>query len=152
MKFNLIFILFFSLSAFAGINQFKNQRLESEILSLPQGSKLKIALQSISQNCSSITNLASVRTARNRNVSSDSFDYYYEHQIIDSTLPTIVYLPGGPGGFSIGRSLNVGKANLIKIDPRGTGCNFDNGKYFSSDEVSTNYSADDILAVLKKEK
>lgn len=146
------FVLFFNLSTFAGVNQFNNQRLENEILSLPQGSKLKVALQSISQNCSSTKNLVSIRVAKNQNNAGGYFDYYYEHQVIDSALPTIIYLPGGPGGFSIGASLNVGTANIIKIDPRGTGCNFDNGKYFSSAEVSTDNAADDILEVVKKEK
>jgi len=152
MKFITLVVLSFVFSSYAKGNAFQNIRLENEISKLSDGIKLKVSLQEILKNCKATENLKSIKVSKNKNRDTNYFEYYYEHQIVDTSLPTVIFFPGGPGAFSIGSHLSLGKVNVVKIDPRGTGCNFDNGQLFSSEEVSTNNAAADITAIIKQEK
>src|SRR5262245_41883587 len=61
--------------------------------------------------------------------STDTFEYAFEYHAASSpNLPTVVYIPGGPGQTSIGESedwlsrLPAGYG-VVLTDPRGVGCN-----------------------------
>lgn len=79
--------------------------------------------------------------------------YWYQHlEQAGDDAPTIIFLPGGPGGSSIdGGPLLPDDANLIFTDPRGIGCNAGDAPYPSS-FYSTEQFADDIIAVIAASK
>ena len=70
-----------------------------------------------------------------------------------SGFPTVIYLPGGPGGTSIGDqgiSLLIPESyGLIQTDPRGAGCNAN--KLLKFTDVNTEVLAEDILRVTNAE-
>lgn len=83
---------------------------------------------------------------------------YYQHIINDPSLPTLIQLPGGPGGSSIGYYEDFEHLsslfNLLFIDPRGFGCNFmgSDTDLLIYDNLGNHRVADDVLKIVKKEK
>ncbi len=72
-------------------------------------------------------------------------------------LPTIIFLPGGPGATSIfmGGFQDVGLGipksyPLVLTDPRGTGCNGNIGSKLPDDAHSTDIWADDVISIIHK--
>jgi len=97
--------------------------------------------------------------------STTSFKYWYRHIKVKNPtsldLPTIIYLPGGPGGSSItdfklnrhlGLLVKQKLANVIQIDPRGVECNWLNPNNLTSEMVSTKKAYEDIIDIILKEK
>jgi pimeloyl-ACP methyl ester carboxylesterase len=101
---------------------------------------------------------------------SETFEYHYliKQKSNDPKVPTIIFLPGGPGGTSINMGfMTEGETglpfdflelafglpknyNVILTDPRGRGCNFDSNKPLSHDAFRTHYLASDVLAMISK--
>ena len=94
-----------------------------------------------------------------------SSKFSYRYQVIGEANPeepTIIYLPGGPGGSSINNyHLNESKDYLIKtslpdnetrifIDPRTSGCNQGDEKKFPDDSLRSEYLASDVIAVIRE--
>lgn len=86
-------------------------------------------------------------------------DYWYRYLYKGSHLPTVIFLPGGPGGNSMSyyvgaleRIIEASKANVIFIDPRGVDCNFVDPAKFPPETISTEEAAKDIIQVIKKER
>ena len=79
---------------------------------------------------------------------SKTFTYYYEQIITDASLPTIVYLTGGPGGSQIGNIYEF-HYNYIEIDPRGLGCNFGSKSDFDLDALTSWQTAMDVVEVIR---
>lgn len=82
------------------------------------------------------------------------FPYMFQLQWVDRQKPLIVVLPGGPGGTSTIETPRFDDRfnedlNLLRIDPRGTGCNNGGASYFPGDQMSTQQSVEDIAEVLK---
>lgn len=92
------------------------------------------------------------------NPSAGTFPYRYELSFVnkDPEATTAVYLPGGPGGGSIGETArfqeNFPTMNLVLIDPRGVGCNFQGPDGFKLRQLSTEEHARDVLDVIKQLK
>ncbi len=89
---------------------------------------------------------------------SDSPTFEYSFQFIrgaDPRSPTVIVIPGGPGGASIndwGTFLDTlfvlpSGGNTIFTDPRGIGCN--DRPNISDDSISTENFAADIVAMVK---
>lgn len=88
--------------------------------------------------------------------------FSYRYQIvgeIDRNQPVVLYLPGGPGGNSIMN--NELEDNLIELsnelpksltriffDPRAVGCNQATATELPDDALTTNYLAEDVIAVI----
>ena len=83
------------------------------------------------------------------------FTFKYRHRLAKPGQPTLVYIPGGPGGDSInqrGNQMTTPEGwGLIQTDPRGIGCNELTGQvpdaFYTSEHL-----ADDIVAMLKHAK
>lgn len=110
-------------------------------------------LKSIAKTCSeekSLQYIDDTPVDQNDPAQTKTFRYYYSHKIISPTAPTIVYLPGGPGGESIGRNKEFPEGyNLIFIDPRGVGCNYSDAQDYPAKYLGTQFATDDILRVIK---
>jgi len=88
--------------------------------------------------------------------SSSQFEYRYQFIGTDSSQPVVIYLPGGPGITSMSglpkgpyQPLPPSLINVVYTDQRGVGCNngdFNNGP---TDVFSSQYFAEDVLAMIK---
>lgn len=102
-------------------------------------------------DCSAIDNLSSIeRPADPQLPSSPRIPFYYRYlRGTDSSQPTVIFLPGGPGQSSItnaDRRLN-GTYGFIQTDPRGAGCN---QHFFAANpKLSTELFASDIVALVR---
>lgn len=82
--------------------------------------------------------------------SAQTFSYHYKY--IASTkkdAPLVIYIPGGPGGTSIG-SVDPrvsAEYSLVLTDPRGSGCN-DSAEIALAD-ISSEAIADDLIQLIK---
>jgi len=92
---------------------------------------------------------------------SPFFEYKFQNirTMNNPEMPTIIFLPGGPGGSSMVKQWNFLSHffyafpkegfNFILTDPRGAGCNSNPEIQFSDDAFSTSYLAADILAMIR---
>jgi len=80
---------------------------------------------------------------------SGTFTYYFEHDVKNPSQPTIIHLPGGPGGGSIGERINLHKFNYINVDPRGIGCNYHSEATFSRQALTSWQTIMDIAQVIE---
>jgi pimeloyl-ACP methyl ester carboxylesterase len=82
-----------------------------------------------------------------------SLKYQYVRKAFTG-FPTVVYMPGGPGGASIGdqsiSSFIPDSFGLIQTDPRGAGCN--TSRKLKMADLSTPILAKDILTIIDTEK
>lgn len=85
---------------------------------------------------------------------SQTFDYSY--QIVsyrDRDEPTIIYIPGGPGGASMNKPALIPAGKIILTDPRGVGENYN---YWSAggqiQDLSSEAVAEDILSIIREKK
>lgn len=91
---------------------------------------------------------------------STQFNYKYQYIKGSSATPTIIFLPGGPGGTSMGNwgqfvdlFLALPKdGNYILTDPRGNGCNKYSAETIPDDALSSLNIASDILTLIRNEK
>lgn len=96
---------------------------------------------------------------------SPVFDLAFQYvKNIELDAPTIIFLPGGPGGRSMQQWTPMNHFfftfpkegyNYILTDPRSRGCNEQAEGLFPEDALSTDYLASDIIAIvgyLKLEK
>ena len=79
-------------------------------------------------------------------------NFSYHYRLIQSEqkdAPLVIYLPGGPGGTSIGNvDPRVSKDySLALTDPRGAGCN--DSSQIGIQDISSEAIADDIIALVK---
>jgi len=84
---------------------------------------------------------------------SPHFQYSFQVQPgSDPSLPMIIYLPGGPGETSIGRSLSkIPKTfTVIHTDPRGAGCNTASEQEIPDNALTSEYLAADILGIVQE--
>src|SRR3974377_1107642 len=84
---------------------------------------------------------------------SPHFQYSFQVQPgSDPSLPVIIYLPGGPGETSIGRSLSkIPKTfTVIHTDPRGAGCNTASEQEIPDNALTSEYLAADILGIVQE--
>ncbi|MFN8792588.1 MAG: alpha/beta hydrolase [Bdellovibrionales bacterium] len=137
---------------FAFAIEYSNPALDREI-ELSSG-PLKTQLDEIRTRCKGITGLSVVDTQYDhQNQSSKKFKYYFQHVINENSLPTIVYINGGPGGSGMGWNDEDSKNfNWIHLDPRGLECNFGTEIDFPKDIMTTSQHAHDILEVIKSLK
>jgi len=91
----------------------------------------------------------------NRPLSTKSTDTFkYSFRLLQGTnnqLPTVIYLPGGPGQASIAPSdprLST-EYNYIQTDPRGAGCNINYLKKGKKEDINTEVIASDIIAIIE---
>lgn len=79
-----------------------------------------------------------------------SFTWFYQHlDRDDGSGPTIIHVPGGPGGTSIGETLGIPETvDLVLTDPRGVGCNAA-GAPHEADFYGTEKFASDVLAIVR---
>lgn len=81
-----------------------------------------------------------------------TFPYTFRYQCKSPKLPTIIYIPGGPGSGSINTEKSTFKninANVILTDPRGVGRNktfFDFGG--KNSDLTTHLVAMDIIEIV----
>ncbi len=96
-------------------------------------------------SCEEISDLSSVTLSNGQ-----EFKYRFLKGT-DPSLPTVVYLPGGPGQGSINNEdpRLSGSYGFIQTDPRGVGCN--SKLYDPNINLSSNDLALDIAALIKKE-
>ncbi len=97
---------------------------------------------------------------------SQVFDYRFQwiNKSIDKSMPTIIFLPGGPGGTSMdfypalpGTEVTISELilglpknySVIFTDPRGSGCNRDVDAELPEKAFTTQYLANDILAMIR---
>lgn len=81
-----------------------------------------------------------------------SFNLKIEHHPASSDQPTVIFLPGGPGGTSIGKKHAELPASygFINTDPRSVGCNESpDPNTFSDDVISTAALANDVAMIVK---
>lgn len=82
-------------------------------------------------------------------------DYKFEFRAPASPeWPTVVFLPGGPGGTSIGDEHETlpGKFGLINTDPRSVGCNKMTGEQEIPDSaISSKMLANDVAMIVKSQ-
>lgn len=83
-----------------------------------------------------------------------NFSYTYEYNCKDPSLPTVIYIPGGPGLPSIrSNPLAEMNVNVIATDPRGSGIN---ASYWAAEgkekDLSTEKVAEDIVALVENQK
>ncbi len=137
---------------------YQNYDLEAYINQNPE-SDLSIDLS----ECSNIPlqELKSVAAGRS-SITSSAIEFWYRHVKISKSLPTVVFLPGGPGSGSMGdfdgypslvELINNSLANIILIDPLGVGCNWIDPKN-NSDSIklaSTENTATQIVSLIRKE-
>jgi pimeloyl-ACP methyl ester carboxylesterase len=93
---------------------------------------------------------------------SDSREFIYSYRLRkgkDPSAPTIIYLPGGPGAYSIPLSdyasvlYGIPDAyDVIFTDPRGRGCNEDLSEDVSPNAFSTENLASDVWAAIQQLK
>lgn len=101
---------------------------------------------------------ANMREIRNmpKNVQAPSegtFTYKYEYILKPNARGTVLYLPGGPGGDSIGAGEvdpELAEFNIVYIDPRGTGCNFLGKDAFKLKHLTTAMHAQDVIRVIQE--
>ena len=97
--------------------------------------------------------------------SNKKIKFWYQHIRVSnsqsSNLPTIVYIPGGPGRSSMNsyKYSTIFKllirdklANIIFIDPIGIGCNWLNPDKLTPEVVSTKQAAKHISKVIEHEQ
>lgn len=93
----------------------------------------------------------SVQIPRNLSDPSSSFLNYKFKALgqIDTETPVVIYIPGGPGGTSIGdtRKGIPANATLILTDPRGAGCN--DFPDLAVSEITTALIARDVSLLIK---
>lgn len=102
-------------------------------------------------------NLPTIRTIKdmpkNHNDASEGvFPYKYEYIVKHQAKGTVIYIPGGPGGDSIGLAQadkELRDFNIIYIDPRDTGCNFVAEDTFKLKHITTDEHAKDIIRVIQ---
>jgi pimeloyl-ACP methyl ester carboxylesterase len=86
---------------------------------------------------------------------SPSFGYSFKvYPGTDPTLPTVIYLPGGPGEASISAEREVDAVpaayTLIATDPRGVGCNAPvRDDDYPSEFYDSVFFADDVLGIVQ---
>lgn len=80
---------------------------------------------------------------------------FYQYIISDKNNPTLIFLPGGPGGHSIGDSEDfehlTSLFNILYFDPRGFGCSFMGEEHINYDDLKSERVADDLLKIVQKE-
>lgn len=89
------------------------------------------------------------------------FSFFHKRRV-NSTAPTIIFLPGGPGGGSIMSDISVGEgplheivynlptyADYILTDPRGVGCNKNPQISWPDEAFSTELLAIDVIEMIK---
>jgi len=87
---------------------------------------------------------------------SPTFGYSFKvYPGTDPNAPTVIYLPGGPGGSSISEERGpeyVPEAyTIVQTDPRGVGCNAAKTVDHYSDEFyETEWFASDVLAIVQR--
>lgn len=119
--------------------------------------------QNIACNKSNISFVEASISARHPEFGT--FRYYYQYiKKADDSIPTVIVIPGGPGGSAINLQTEnpyfdwtqilygfVQKYNAILTDPRSIGCNQGNTNFpiesFSSENV-----ANDIISIIKSLK
>lgn len=79
-------------------------------------------------------------------------NFSYHYRLIQSEIknaPLVIYLPGGPGGTSIGDvDPRLSKEySLVLTDPRGAGCN--DSENIKAKDISSELIADDLVALVK---
>ena len=82
----------------------------------------------------------------------ESFRYTYSlGQGGDGEFPLVVVLPGGPGQGAIPMPLALpAGAPVLRIDPRGVGCNDDPA--ITAEALRSDYAATDVIAAIQAEK
>lgn len=82
---------------------------------------------------------------------SATFTWFYQHLDRDDGYgPTIIHIPGGPGGTSIGETAGIpDNVDLVLTDPRGVGCNAE-GAPHDADYYGTDKFASDVLAIVRE--
>lgn len=89
--------------------------------------------------------------------------FWYRFIKLSESLPTVIFLPGGPGSGSMGhfegysslvKLIDEGSANIILIDPSGVGCNWINPEKNTNaiKKVSTEYTFNQIIAAIRNER
>lgn len=95
---------------------------------------------------------------------SETFEYRFQMRAknADASTPTIIMLPGGPGGTSMNLlpenpyfdflELSLGLPNSYRViltDPRGRGCNHDLAKELPDAAYKSSHLAADVLAMIR---
>src|SRR5690349_7867087 len=88
---------------------------------------------------------------------SGTFGYSFKRYAgTDPSAPTVIFLPGGPGGASIDTErppLATPRYTLIMTDPRGVGCNAPpRPDYYPSQFYSSVNFADDVIALIEDQQ
>ena len=89
---------------------------------------------------------------------SGSFGYSFRRFAgTDPNAPTIIFLPGGPGGTSIDTErpgpLATPTYSVIMTDPRGVGCNApERSDYYPDQFYSSVNFADDVIAIIEDQQ
>lgn len=79
-------------------------------------------------------------------------NFFYHYRLISAerkNAPVVIYLPGGPGGTSIGAAdPRISKEySLVLTDPRGAGCN--DSIDISSPDINSELIADDVIELVR---
>lgn len=79
------------------------------------------------------------------------FTYFFEHIKNPLSQQTVIYLHGGPGGAGTFATLfGLESYNVIKIDPRGLGCNYLSEEHLPSNLITTEQTARDIVELIRR--
>lgn len=147
---NLFIILFFSILLLQPVFPFQNRSIDRDIIDSRLSDEYREELKGIQKNCQTVEGLQSIEVPKNHfSSSSGKIPYYFQYRDSSGTDDVIVYIPGGPGGGSIGSIFEKVPYDFVYLDPRGIGCNYGREPDFTPFEVSTVQHARDILAIIK---
>ncbi len=85
-----------------------------------------------------------------KNPNKGTFNYTFQLKQGSPSGPTVLYIPGGPGGDAINAKINIFPTsfNQVYIDPRGVGCNYlDNTLPLSV--INQDNHIDDLIEIVK---